>query len=536
MRFIAVDTETTGLNIVDDKIRLISWCDENGSGASANVAEIADLLKDKEVVKVFHYAMFDVPFLIAKGYEVNNYQCTHLLSKIIDFSADHRLAAVAKTYLGVEVDKSLQHSDNWNEELTDKHIEYAKFDAELTYKLFPILRQKINENFSLLKEYEINMDALKVLVKVRVNGFRFSLTEWDKQKANLQAEVEAIKEEMILELENALADEDDIENIRKYANFNSYIDVLNIFGLLIPKLKSTADAVLAKHSHIKGVKLLREYRTKYKLAYGNDGFVKYISSNGKVHPNWNAIGAVTGRMSCSKPNIQQIPSSLKRFFIADEGYKIISIDYSQVELRIAAYMSSDEAMINAFEKGEDLHLLTAKVIFSKDKISKEERGAAKEINFGLLYGMTPKGLSVRLSNVLKEKVSVRKCERFIEKYFRHYKKLKRWLDKQKRKSEICTTLGKKFKAQRLSTMQRANYPIQGTGAEVMKTALILLDQLLPNDVKILAVVHDEVVIQAPEPSADAVKTLAENCMDRGFKSVVNIKSHVESNVGYNWQK
>ncbi|XMB85848.1 DNA polymerase [Mycoplasmatota bacterium WC44] len=536
MKFIAVDIETDGLDSVDNNIKMISWCDGRGTYTIEDIDYIIELLKDKQIQKFFHYQMFDVPMLRNKGIIVRNIADTYLMAKVLSIDKDISLNNLSNKLLGINLDKTLQHGDNWNGEITTKHVEYAKADAEATYKLAELLQARLDKNHQLKDEYILNQRTLDVLCKVKQNGFKFDSKRWNEDLTKMRKELLVLKEELITELEKRLKDEDGVENIRSNANFNSYVDVLTIYGYVIPNLKSTKDSELAKYDYIRAVRLLREYRKLYKIVNCNNGYEKFLSSDGRVHSNWTPCGAETGRFSCSSPNIQQVPRTMRKYFCAEEGYKIMSLDYSQVELRVAAALSRDKQMIKAFVDKRDLHSETAKIVFSKDKVTSLERSVAKTINFGLVYGMTAYGLRERLQHTSNMKVNLEKCERFIEKFFNHYRGLRRWLDIQNERGTISTVGGKTWRTSKLSPMMRANYPIQGTGAEIMKHALILLDKRLPSRVNIIAVVHDEVVLEVPDTIIGPTTKVAEECMIEGFKEMVDIDVSVDVNVGQSWNK
>lgn len=534
---IAVDIETTGLKPFDDKIKIISWANNEGVYVSENIDDISYILANKNITKYFHNVIFDVPFLQAKGYEVNNVADTKLLSQVLGkFKDKHTLSEVAKRYLKIDMDKQMQHSKYWQEEITEQHIEYAKKDAEITYKLAITMLTLLEKSTSAIKqEYKRNTSVLNCIIRAKFNGIKFDLHRWELDQYQLEEKLAKISNQMYNEIQNLL---NDWVVIPEFININSNIDMLSILKIAKESIKSTEDSVLAQQEvNIPLAKLLRSYRKYKKLLSGNNSFINSIEKDGRIHANWNVYGAETGRMSCSIPNIQQVPKEMKKYFIAEKGNVLISCDYSQIELRVAAVLSKDKVMLSSFEKGEDLHMKTAKAIFNKDVISKEERQIAKTCNFGLIYGMTPVGLVQRLKQKAGIEITKREAKAFINKFFRLYRGIKQWHIKLSTKQKIQSLSGKQWRTKNLSYMQVYNYPIQATAAEGLKEALILLYMSMKDEWKLCAIIHDEIVIEVPKKDSEKATEYVKKCMIEGMGKVLgNISIKVDVKKAISWEK
>jgi DNA polymerase-1 len=274
---------------------------------------------------------------------------------------------------------------------------------------------------------------------------------------------------------------------------------------------------------------------------------------GRIHPDFNQIGADTGRFSCTNPNIQQIPatSDFRQCFIPAPGYKLVTCDYSQAELRILAQLSQDPAFVEAFQSGGDLHRLTASQMFQvpPDLVDKKQRSAAKVINFGLAYGRGPAALGVQLG------VSTEEAKSLIDQYFKAYAGIQRWLDhagkEAVRKGYSITLLGRKryyapldthdpdYNKKRASIeRQGKNSPIQGANADMTKLALIGLHEALQGyDARVVNTVHDEIVVEAKEDQAEAVCTIVEHEMVKAGQQLLTLVPVVaDAKIADFWSK
>jgi DNA polymerase I len=239
---------------------------------------------------------------------------------------------------------------------------------------------------------------------------------------------------------------------------------------------------------------------------------QYISAaTGRLHPSYYQLGAYSGRFSCGNPNIQQIPrgKEFRDCFIPGNGCKLIIADYSQIELRVAAEIAQDNTMLEAYMQNMDLHALTASLIANKpiENISKQERQAAKAVNFGLIYAMGARGLQGYAKSVYGVDLSLKEAELFKSRFFNAYKGIAKWHDRMKRASgmrESRTLSGRRILfSEQPGITALLNMPVQGTAADIVKRALgMLVPVTYRLGGSIVATVHDEILLEVPESAAE----------------------------------
>ncbi len=313
----------------------------------------------------------------------------------------------------------------------------------------------------------------------------------------------------------------------------------------------TLEAMKGDHPVVDWVLEYREL-AKLKNTYVDALPLQVNPSTGRVHTSYNQAGSVTGRLASSEPNLQNIPirtelgRQVRRAFIADQGNALLSVDYSQVELRIVAHMSNDETMLAAFQAGQDIHAATAAAIYEIpiDQVSKEQRNRAKGVNFGLIYGMSAFGLSRYTDITLAE------AEDFVDAYFEQFPGVKSYLDGMKSQAAevgyVETLLGRRRYFLGLKTQtnrnirnreerEAINAPIQGTAADIMKIAMLRVPKALKEaslSAKMLLQVHDELVLECPieelKPTADLVSRVMQNAYQ------LKIPLQTEARSGPNW--
>lgn len=523
------DTETDSLDFRTGKIKLIAFSKGlNEVVTTTSVDErLKSILNDKNIIKVFHNAKFDVGFFQSKGYKVNNYHCTLLMAQVLG-EEKLSLKALVKKYLGVEMDKSMQHSDNWQEtEITQEHINYGVKDVEYTRALYYKLLDFLVEN-NLITVYERERRALPAIVMLESNGINM---EFDKWNARLDDD-----RRLAVELEIRIKD---LLN-RKELNLNSpkqLVEAIAEYGI---KLHSTSDDELAKYSdEHEVIKLIRKYRrlqTKIKT-YG-EKLKAFIKDDGRIRADWRLIGASSGRMSCNNPPLQAMPGNSREFFIAEKGHKLVCADYSQVELRVLASISGDENLINYFKNGVDLHTGTASLVFKKaiEEVTKEERQVAKSLNFGIVYGITAYGIQKNLRRSGLE-VTLEEAEDYRLEFLRVYPKVRELQDSLLRADYISSLGGRRWQGSNLSMTQRLNFPIQGSAAEGLKEALALLVDNMKPSWKLVAIVHDEIVVEVSEEEAEEAKKVLETSMKLGMEKIIkDIPIIVDSSISNNWCK
>ena len=328
-------------------------------------------------------------------------------------------------------------------------------------------------------------------------------------------------------------------------NWNSWQQALKVFSKNGLELPDTKVETLERIDHPLARDLL-EYRRFGKLAstYG-EGWLEQVSK-GRVYADWVQVGPATGRMSCRNPNLQNIPrgSDLRGCFKAPPGRKLVIADYSQIELRLAAKVAGDEAMLSAYAEGEDLHTRTAKSITGKREIIKADRTAAKAVGFGLLYGMGAKGLRAYARSSYGVEMTLEEATQYRNRFFEAYPNLGRWHEEVtcSNSEEARTLLGRRRGSLR-SFREALNHPIQGTAADGQKLALALLWERrneCPHAFPIL-VVHDEIVIECDEDKAEEAREWLVSAMEDGMNALVNasephVPIEIEAAISDSWIK
>lgn len=433
---------------------------------------------------------------------------------------------------------------------------YAAADAAITYRLTGHLRPKL-EALDLVTLYEtLEMPLIPVISAI--------------ERAGVVLDTHYLKElntrlgEMLAELE------DDIYSASGYGKFNinspkQLNDVLfGKLGLSVEGLRktthgySTDAAVLESLSgqHIVVDKIL-DYRevSKLKSTYV-EALPELINpQTGRVHTSYNQTGTTTGRLSSSNPNLQNIPirtelgREVRRAFVATDGYKLLSVDYSQVELRILAHISQDATLLEAFAQGLDIHAATAAAVYGipVEQITKEQRGFAKRVNFGLIYGMG----AFRLAR--DSKLTLAEAQAFIKTYFERLPGVEKYLNETKqaaRKGPIKTLFGRQREFAILRNASEGsnkvaiqgeervaiNMPIQGTAADIMKQAMINLYHALQQSKlagKMILQVHDELVLEVPDVEVTETSQLVVQIMENAYKLDAPLRAN--ANVGQNWR-
>jgi DNA polymerase-1 len=334
-------------------------------------------------------------------------------------------------------------------------------------------------------------------------------------------------------------------------NFGSHQQIRKVAKLLGVDLPDTKDETLALYAkEHRFIATLRDYRKVSKLAstYGAGWLENGYYRGGRIYASWRQLRAATGRMACDHPNLQNIPRSgpLRSYIRAPEGRVFVIADYSQIELRIAAKISGDTEMLDAYAEGRDIHTLTAQNLTGHEKVSKDGRKLAKAVNFGLLYGMGTKGLQSYALRSYGVEMSLEEATLYRRRFFETYPSLKRWHDDERRawhrgETETRTLTGRRrMDVERLT--DRLNAPVQGTAADGLKLALAFLWERrdeCPGAVPIL-VCHDEVVVECDKDQGEEIKRWLEKAMIEGMDTVVNgtgkapMPIEVEARIAGSW--
>jgi DNA polymerase-1 len=519
---VALDTETTGLDPRCDRVRLLSLaCDTVDGGTftylvdafAVDPSPLWEPLAGKELV--IHNAAFDLSFLARRGFTPGVVHDVLLLSRLLTAGtfAPNDLAACASRELCVTLDKAHQKS-NWAGALTEGQLAYAARDAAVLVPLYEALGKKIKAA-GLERVVEIETRALPGFLWLARSGVAFDRHAWEALTRVAEADARGLAEKL-----DAAAPARPGYLVREGAwNWDSPQQVKEAFQALGFPLESTDDEALGGVGHPMAA-LLREYRAARRLvtAYGTD-WGKHAGEDGRIYADWNQLGSVAGRTSCSKPNLQQVPRDprYRRCFIAPPGRVLVRDDYAQLQLRIAAKIAGDQAMLAAYARGEDLHTLTARQITGKADVTKQDRQLAKAVNFGLLFGLGAKGLRGYARSNYGLELSEADAARYRRAFFAAYPGLGRWhrREGQSRKAECRTLAGRRrLLDNKTPYTHRLNSPVQGTEADGAKLAMALLwerREQCPGAFPVLFG-HDEIVIEADADQADAAAAWLKGAM------------------------
>ena len=532
---IGLDIETTGLDPLSDKVRLVQLAtDTDVLIVDVNHVDITALqaVFDSETVFIGHNLKFDLRFLmhagIMPGKNVTFFD-TLLADQVLRGSRSPRaLKAVVGHYLGEIIDKTQQAAE-WGDAVTPEMLAYAARDAAILLPLHDRISTLLAKD-SLAEVVALENEALPFVVHMELAGVSVYANKWRELTEAARIECSNLE----AELNHAAG---------RTVNWRSPKQIITVLKEQGVAVKSTSEDVLSAYSDHELVSVLLKYReqSKYVSTYG-EKFLQHIhESTGRIHPDFRQIGADSGRMACSSPNMQNIPRNRDyRACVAPmDGKVLVKADYSQVELRIAAEISGDARLIEAYQAGEDIHSLTARLILGKETPTKEDRQAAKAINFGLLYGMGAPRLKEYAKNTYGVILTDEEALTFRSKFFATYQGLRKWHRAQPDGVRTVKTLAgrKRFEVERFT--EKLNTPVQGTGADGLKAALGILwkeREKFPTARPVL-VVHDEIVMECDATDAERVAAWLEDCMKRGMERYVkSLPVGVEVTIAETWAK
>lgn len=551
----AVDTETTGLDPHMDKLRLIQLAVPSQpvllidcrSFLPSGQKLLCDIFSSK-AVKVFHNAKFDLQFLIQAGVTTSFIFDTMLAAQLLrSFGGSLRanLAAVSQHYLGITLDKTEQTGD-WSLELTDSQAEYAALDAGILLRLYEVMNAQLSK-YGMERVANIEFQCVSAIAHTEYYGIHLNLEQWEPLCRITEQACEAALQTLYTysgtpSYQLTLWGGEEALDI----NFESNPYVLKLLRKNGIPVTSTSRRSLASYHTHPLVEALSDYRRYSKLL---SSFLHPLPSmihpiTGRLHPKYGQIGAWSGRMSCGSPNIQQIPrdNEFRQCFTAPKGKKLILADYSQIELRVAAQMSGDTRMKNAYQNGEDLHTLTASLLTNTpiEQVTKQQRQAAKAVNFGLIYGMGAAGLAQYASQSYGVTMTLEEAQHFRDAYFRIYPGISWWHHdiQASHPSEGSTLTGRRFLfSQNTGLAGLYNTPVQGTAADILKNALGLLFSRIQGigDKKIVGIVHDEILMEVPEAEADETAVLLQTTMEQAAREILpDIPCVADAKAADNW--
>lgn len=564
------DTETDGVNPLVNELVGISLSAESnkayyvpvnvedGIGLVEAIEILRPLFENEDSLKIAHNYKFDYMMLKQAGLTVKGKAFdTMLAGYLIDADQKLKMDTLAQEYLNYEpipINELIGEGRNQKtmDELDPSKIStYACEDADITLRLYNVLKEKLEDDELLEIAGKLEFPLTEVLAEMELQGVLVDREMLQEFSDTLNEDLKGLQSRIY-------------EKAGTEFNINSPKQLGEVLfdEMGLPPGKktktgqySTAESVLKKlATEYEMPDLILEYRAlkKLKSTYV-DALPKLIDENtGRIHTDFNQSVAATGRLTSSDPNLQNIPIRTKRgreirkAFIAKPGTKLLSADYSQVELRVIASMAEDENMMQAFRDGEDIHSRTAKEVFdldSLDDVTGNQRRKAKEVNFGIPYGVSAYGLANRLD------ISNDEGKEMIEQYFERFPGIQDYISETKAYAKengyVKTLMGRRryipqinsgnWNVRSFAERTAINMPIQGTAADIIKQAMIDIQQYLENaetDTNMLLQVHDELIFEVPEDEADTVPQKLQELMETAYEIAVPLD--VDMGLADNW--
>ncbi|MCC5941862.1 MAG: DNA polymerase I, partial [Balneolaceae bacterium] len=524
--------------------------------------KVAELLKpifsNSEMRKIAHNYKFDLLVLKRAGFDIDGPVFdTMVAAYLLDTSQRLKMDTLAKQYLNYEpipIDELIGkgRSKKTMADIPYSEIKnYACEDADITFRLFEILKEKLVEDELFEISEKVDFPLIDVLAEMELAGVYIDKKMLGQFSKELTENLIALEEQIF-------------EITEEEFNLNSPQQLGHI---LFEKMKlpagkktktgqySTSEDVLSKLAGEYEVpSLILDYRSLSKLRSTYvDALPKLINpETGRIHTDYNQTVAATGRLSSSNPNLQNIPirtargREIRKAFVPAEGYKILAADYSQVELRVIASISGDENMMEAFRNGEDIHARTAKEIFdlkTLGDVDPNHRRKAKEVNFGIPYGVSAYGLASRLG------ISNTEGKEMIDQYFERFPGIKTYIDETvqfaKENGYVTTLMGRRryipdinsgnWNIRGFAERTAINMPIQGTAADIIKLAMINIHNYLQDEKiksRMLLQVHDELIFEIHESEAETVPFKIKEMMESAFE--LSVPLDVEMGLADNW--
>ena len=575
---LAIDTETSSLDAHQASLVGISLSTKIGKACyipighkfegclkkESVIKKLKPLLEDKSVKKIGQNIKFDFIVLFKQGINMNSMEDTMLMSYVLDAGKNrHNMDTLSEIHLQhktisfKEIVGTGKKEINFSDVALDKAMEYAAEDADITYRLYKIFSKSLKLE-KLTNIYEIfEKPLIKILAFMEIEGIKIDYkflktlsTKFEKKINELEKKIFKISKKEF--------------NIASPKQLGEIIyNDLKIAVLKRTKKGSFAtNAIVLEDLAFKGHKfpqLVLDWRqmSKLKNTYSDALPVHINPTTKRVHTSFLLAATTTGRLASSDPNLQNIPiksedgRDIRKAFVAEKGFTLISADYNQIEMRILADLADVKELKKAFKNNEDIHTLTASQVFDVDikKVDQDMRRKAKAINFGIIYGISQYGLAKQI------KVSNHEADEFLKAYFSRFPEIEVYMENTKkfcrksgyvnnifgRRSHFNGINDKNFNVRNFQERAAINAPIQGSASEIMRLAMIRLNQkfdsLKDNKTKILLQIHDELIFEVPVKEAKTVTKIIEEEM----KSVTQSELHsfsttltVDVNIGDNW--
>lgn len=576
---VAFDTETDGLDYMTANLVGLSFAVEEGKAAYVPVAhdyldapeqldrdwvleQLKPLLEDESRAKVGQNLKFDASILARYDIEMKGIKFDTMLESYVfnSVSGRHDMDSLALRYLQHKNISFEEIAGKGKKQLTFNQIDleqagpYAAEDADITLRLHNYLNEKVQADEKLKSVFEeIELPLVPVLSRIERTGVLIDDMQLSAQSVEIAQRLDELEKQVfeIAEQEFNLSSPKQLQAI-----------LFEKMGL--PVIKKTPSGAPSTNEEVLQElaldyplpKLILEYRglAKLKSTY-TDKLPKMINpSTGRVHTSYHQAVTATGRLSSTDPNLQNIPirneqgRRIRQAFIAPHGWKILAVDYSQIELRIMAHLSGDQALLDAFSQGKDIHSATAAEVMGVDieEVTSEQRRRAKAINFGLIYGMSAFGLAKQIGIARGE------AQQYMDLYFERYPGVMQYMENTRLQATeqgyVETLYGRRLylpeiksrNGMRRKAAERAaiNAPMQGTAADIIKKAMLLVDEWIQEhgqgQVRLLMQVHDELVLEVEESVLSEIETKVQKLMESAV--TLDVPLIAETGHGDNWDQ
>lgn len=567
---LSLDTETTSTDAIRARLVGLSFAVEGGeawyvavpreTGAAKEWLEIfRPVYESATILKVGQNLKYDLTVLASYGIHLHAPLFDTMLAHyLVQPELRHNMDYLAEIYLNytpIPIEQLIGPKGRGQKNMADltpaEICDYACEDADVTLQLYPPLRDELEKNELTRVFNEIEMPLMPVLARMERNGVRLDTealaetgNQFNQRLEELEREIYELAGHPFLltsprQVGEVLFDELKLNEKAKKTKSGQYSTGEEVL-----------EAIRAKHPIVG--KILAHRGLKKLVSTYIDALPKLIlPETGHIHTSFNQAVTATGRLSSSNPNLQNIPvrgddgKEIRKAFVAEEGCTFFSADYSQIELRIMAHLSQDEHLIQDFREGRDIHAATAARIFHKplEEVTRDERRKAKTANFGIIYGISAFGLAERME------VSRTEAKELIDSYFKTYPKVKEYMEKSvevaRERGYILTEFGRRRYLPDITSRNAVvrgyaernavNAPIQGTAADIIKIAMIRIDERLRHEAlqtKMILQVHDELNFSVPPTELEHVKQLVVEEMERAFAMSVPLIADCGS--GINW--
>ena len=568
---VCFDTETTGINPITAELVGIAFSWEVGKGfympfpenrdeAQELIEQLRPFFENESIEKIGQNLKYDIKVLAKYNVEVKGKLFDTMLAHyLINPDMRHNMDVLAETYLNYTpisietlIGKKGKNQLSMREVPLDKQTEYAVEDADITLQLKEHFEKELGEANTQKLFDEIEIPLLRVLASMELEGINLDEKFLNSLSVELDNDIKSLEKKIY----DIAGEEFNIASPKQLG------DILFDKLKLVDKPKKTKTgqyatsedilSYLAKDHEI--IRHILDYRgfSKLKSTYVDALPTQVEPITGRVHTDYMQTVAATGRLSSNNPNLQNIPIRTERgrqvrkaFIPRNEDYTLLAADYSQIELRIIAALSQEETMIEAFKKGEDIHASTASKVFNVplNDVTREQRGNAKTVNFGIIYGVSAFGLSNQTD------LNRTEAKELIDTYYATYPKLRNFISEQvdfaRDNGYVQTVLGRRRYLKDINSRNAVvrgaaernavNAPIQGSAADIIKIAMINIHNKLNEGnykTKMLLQVHDELVFDVYKPELDAIKPLVKTEMENAYK--LEVPLDVDLDIGDNW--